>query len=181
LDHALPRNGRNEALQNFYEELKTVPSIRSNPYYWLQYSIARLSFGELGVARSYFEQAYSLAKKIKGFDTFQIDNHYCRLLLLEAENTADTDVAFRNVNEALATLKRKVLRENRHYPYRASWNLEGVVKRHSDGWSQAQRKVVSDGASYLIDAVRHLDKHVAQSVAVVGGVERLRRVIDLLS
>lgn len=181
LERILPSPGKREALQNLYEDLKTVPSIRSNPHYWLQYAIARLSLGELEIARFYFQQAYALAAKMTGYDTFQIDNHYCRLLLLEAESASDSDAAFRAVNEALTILKKQVLRENRHYPYRASWNLEGVSKRHGSAWTDAQRKVVAAGAAYLLDAAKNLDDQVARSVAVVGALERLRRVIDVLS
>ncbi|MGH8550036.1 MAG: hypothetical protein ACRERU_15835 [Methylococcales bacterium] len=91
-------------------------------------------------------QSYSLAKKMPGFDTFQIDNHYCRLLLREAENTTDCDEAFKAVDEALQTLKRQVLREKRHYPYRSAWNIEGVAKRHGKSWTNAQRQSVEGAA-----------------------------------
>ena len=106
LERILPDKGKRPALQNLYEELKNIPSIRENPQFWLQYAMARLSLGELDIARRYFEQSYSFAKNINGYDTFQIDNHYCRLLFLEAENATDSDEAFKSVNEALSTLKK---------------------------------------------------------------------------
>lgn len=181
LERILPEKGRRAALQNLYEDLKNVPSIRSNPHYWLQYAMARLSLGELPLARKYFEQSYSLAEKMPGYDTFQIDNHYCRLLLREAENTTDSDEAFRAVDKALQTLKKQVLRENRHYPYRSAWNLEGVAKRHGKSWTEDQRRSVVSAAKYLIDAANRLDDHVARSVAVVGGLQRLNVVVAELS
>lgn len=181
LERVLPEKGKRSALQNLYEEVKNIPTIRDNPQFWLQYAMARLSLGELNVARRYFEQSYSFAEKISGYDTFQIDNHYCRLLLLEAENTTDGDEAFRAVDNALITLKKQVLRENRHYPYRSAWNLEGVAKRHGSKWTTEQKKGVIAAARYLIDAAQRLDAHTARSVAVVGGLQRLRVVIETLS
>jgi len=181
LERILPDKGKRAALQNFYEELKNIPSIRKNPHYWLQYAMARLSLGELQIARTYFEQSYSFAKKISGYDTFQIDNHFCRLLLREAENTTDSDEAFKSVDDALQILKRQVLRENRHYPYRSAWNLEGVTRRHRSNWTQAQCKSIVNSAQYLIDAANRLDHAVARSVAVVGGLQRLRSVVVELS
>ena len=83
LERILPTSGKRIALQNLYEELKTVPTIRSDPLFWLQYAMARLSLGQLDFARRYFEQSYSIANSMN-FDTYQIDNHYCRLLLREA-------------------------------------------------------------------------------------------------
>lgn len=181
LERILPERGKRAALQNLYEDLKTVPSIRLNPHYWLQYAMARLSLGELSVARSYFEQSYSIAANMAGFDTFQIDNHYCRLLLREAENTTDHDEAFKAVDEALQTLKKQVLRENRHYPYRSAWSLEGVAKRHGKSWTDSQCQSIVSAARYLVDAAKRLDDHVARSVAVVGGLKRLNNVIAELT
>lgn len=181
LERILPEKGLRIALQNFYEDIKTVPSIRSNPHFWLQYAMARLSLGELSVARKYFEQSYSIASNMHGYDTFQIDNHYCRLLLREAEETTDADAAFKAVDEALQTLKKQVLRENRHYPYRSAWSLEGVAKRHGNSWSESQRQSVIGASLYLIDAAKRLDSHISRSVAVVGGIQRLKNVISQLS
>jgi|GEM_PF-1530955 len=181
LERILPDKGKRSALQNLYENLSSVATIRENPQFWLQYAMARLSLGELDLARRYFEQSYSYAKKIDRYDTFQIDNHYCRLLLREAEDTANADEAFRAVDEALATLKKQVLRENRHYPFRSAWTLEGVSRRHASAWTDAQKKVIVSAAGYLIDAAGRLESQVARSVAVVGGTQRLKKVIELLS
>lgn len=181
LERILPKAGRGAALQNFYEGLKTIPTIRNNPHYWLQYAMARLSIGDLDTARRYFEQSYSYAAKLPGYDTFQIDNHYCRLLLREAEDSTDSENAFKAVDEVLTTLRKQVLRENRHYPYRSAWNLEGVTKRHEKNWSVSQKTVVLNGVRYLIDAATRLSPQVARSTAVVGGLQRLQNVVILLS
>ncbi len=181
LERVLPDKGKRTALQNLYEELKNIPFNRENPQFWLQYAMARLSLGELDVARRYFEQSYSFANKITGYDTFQIDNHYCRLLFLEAENATDSDVAFTAVDNALIKLKKQVLRENRHYPYRSAWNLEGVAKRHGSEWTREQKQGVIAAARYLIEAAQRLDSHTARSVAVVGGLQRLQVVVETLS
>lgn len=180
LERLLSTQNKGIALQNFYEGLKIIPTIRNNPYYWLQYAMARLSLGDLGTARRYFEQSYAYAAKLNDYDTFQIDNHYCRLLLREVEDATDAELAFRAVNEVLTTLRKQVLRENRHYPYRSAWNLEGVTKRHAGSWSTEQKAVVKNGAIYLIDAANRLDPHVARSTAVIGGLQRLQNVVNFL-
>lgn len=179
LERLLPANGKRVALQNFYEELKSVPSIRNNPLFWLQYAMARLSLGELEMARRYFEQSYSIAAG-SDFDTYQIDNHYCRLLLREAEETTDSDEAYQKVDKTIEILKRQVQREHRHYPYRSAWNLDGVARRHKLSWTDAQRNTVVAGARYLIEAATRLDDRAARSIAVVGGLERLGSVIQTL-
>lgn len=124
---------------------------------------------------------YSQAKNIPGYDTFQIDNHFCRLLILEAESATDSDKAFMAVNEALTILKKQVQRENRHYPYRSVWHLEGVTKRHKASWTPEQRMSIVAAAKYLVDAAQRLDDRTARSVAVVGGLQRLHTVISELT
>jgi SIR2-like domain len=181
LERVLPGKGKRAALQNLYEELKNIPTIRENPQFWLQYAMARISLGELDVARRYFAQSYSFAEKLNGYDTFQIDNHFCTLLFLEAENATDSDVAFRSASDALTILRKQVLRETRHYPYRSAWNLEGVAKRHGSKWTDEQKGGVIAAARYLIDAAQRLDARTARSVAVVGGLQRLQIVIETLS
>jgi len=167
-------------LQNLYEDLKSISTIRETPLFWLQYAMARLSSGDLGIARRYFDQSYSYAKKITGFDTFQIDNHYCRLLLKEADETTDADEAFKSVDEALTILKKQVLSESKYYPYRSAWSLEGVAKRHGSKWTEEQKKSVIGASKNLIDAAQRLKPDVARSVAVIGGLTRLKTVITVL-
>jgi tetratricopeptide (TPR) repeat protein len=181
LERTLPTKGKRAALQNFYEEIKTVPTIRNNPHFWLQYAMARLSLGELAVARRYFEQSYAIARGMSGYDTFQIDNHFSRLLLREAQETSDANESFSKVDEALKILRKQVLRENRHYPFRSAWELEGVAKRHGRAWTDAQKQAVIRSAEYLISASTRLDHRVARAPAVVGGIERLRVVMEFLS
>lgn len=181
LERMLPSNGKRIALKNLYEEIKNIPSIRNNPQFWLQYAMSRLSLGDIDTARKYFADSYSYAKKIKGYDTFQIDNHYCRLLLRDAEDATDSDEAFKATDDALAILKRQVLRENRHYPYRSVWSLEGVAKRHANKWTKEQRNLIISASKYIVDAASRLEPNVARSTAVIGGLQRLTRVIDILS
>lgn len=180
LERVLPKAGRSEALQNFYQDLKSIDSIRANALFWLQYAMAQLSIGELETARRHFENSYSIASA-SDFDTFQIDNHYCRLLLAEAEKTPDAEVAFQKVDEVLGILKRQVLREHRHYPYRSSWQLVGVVKRHGERWSNSQRSIVSGACQYLLNSASRLDARVARSTAVSGAISRLNDTITELS
>lgn len=181
LERILPEKGKRAALQNLYEGLKNIPSLRDNPQFWLQYAMSRLALGELDVARRYFSNSYSLAEKTNGYDTYQIDNHYCRLLLLEAEQTTISDEAFKSANQALTILKKQVLRENRHYPYRSVWNLEGVVKRHSAAWTTDQKKAINGAVLYLIDVSKRLDPQTARSTSVVGGLQRLNKIVSELT
>ena len=47
-----------------------------NLQFWLQYAIARIEHSDFKSAEILFRTAYSHAKSIPGYNTFQIDNHY---------------------------------------------------------------------------------------------------------
>src|SRR5699024_10303378 len=65
----------------YYENIKSLPSCDKNPHFWLQYAIVKLSEHDYEQAQIYFNVAYSFAKRIDNFDTYQIDNHYARFIL----------------------------------------------------------------------------------------------------
>ena len=67
----------------YYENIKSLPSCDRNPHFWLQYAIVKLSEHDYEQAKIYFNAAYSFAKRIDNFDTYQIDNHYARLQVIK--------------------------------------------------------------------------------------------------
>jgi hypothetical protein len=70
-----PENERRRGVMRYYEGVKVLGRARNNPLFWLQYAIACLVFEDLERAGTYFETAYSFAKDLNQYDTFQIDNH----------------------------------------------------------------------------------------------------------
>ncbi len=79
----LPEQGRNHAVIRYYESVKNLNRCKFNPLFWLQYAIACLVMNDLPRAQTYFDTAYSLGVN-QNFDTFQIDNHFARFLLVQA-------------------------------------------------------------------------------------------------
>ena len=98
------RTGSFKHVLQFYDEVSVLPACRDNIHFWLQYAIARLEEKNYTVARLYFEKCYALAKSIKGYLTYKIDNHYSRYLLensIANDTAAECMCAFRKAHDIL--------------------------------------------------------------------------------
>ncbi|RRD61434.1 SIR2 family protein [Tannerella forsythia] len=105
----------------FFEEIRNMKHCSSNPHYWLQYAIARLSEREYELADNYFNSAYSFAKKLDWFDPYQIDNHYARHLLENEIYNGDKTTAMSQFLKAHKILSNPNDRsKTRHYPFRVA-------------------------------------------------------------
>jgi len=132
----MPRENRLASTINFYEGIKNLAVARRNPQFWLQYAIACLAFGKLDRADRYFKDAYSYVPS--GYDTYQIDNHYARLLLEKALNARSANDAILLVDEAKKTIFNQMTRELRYYPYRVALGLFRCHEHFSSSWTPEQ-------------------------------------------
>ena len=117
-------------LLRYYESIKALSSCEKNPHFWLQYAIVKLSEHEYDKAHLYFESAYSYAKKIEGFDTYQIDNHYARFILeneIKFGTNSTCMQAFSHAHSILTDSRHKT--EVRYYPYRVAQNYYPFYER----------------------------------------------------
>lgn len=132
----MPKENRLASTINFYEGIKNLAVARRNPQFWLQYAIACLAFGKLDRADRYFKDAYSYVPS--GYDTYQIDNHYARLLLEKALNARSANDAILLVDEAKKTIFHQMTRELRYYPYRVALGLFRCYEHFTSSWTPDQ-------------------------------------------
>ncbi|QGY45926.1 hypothetical protein GM418_20285 [Maribellus comscasis] len=125
----------------FYETIKDYNFCRNNIHFWLQYAIARLSDYNYEIAGAYFEKCYELAKTIKGYDTYKIDNHYCRFILeneVENGNKSTCMNAFEHAHSILINTRRG--EEKKHYPFRVAGQYERFYKKYFNALEAHHRK-----------------------------------------
>jgi len=154
----LPLEGRGDAIIAYYESIKNLAKCKFNPLFWLQYAIAALVLNELGRAKAYFDTSYSLARK-KGWDAFQIDNHFARFLLTQAIEELTPPDAVKNFQEAKAIINRQIVDERRHYPYRVAILYQGFLDRFDAELDASQIVEVSQAASKVLSRAEKLPGH----------------------
>lgn len=128
-------------LLRYYEELKVLALCKNNPHFWLQYAIVKLSEYDYGMAKQFFEAAYSFARALEHFDTYQIDNHYARFVLENERingSQATCMEAFRHAHSILMDSRHKL--EVRYYPYRVARNYYPFYERFFAGMSDTEKK-----------------------------------------
>jgi hypothetical protein len=126
----------------FFEEIRNMKHCQSNPHYWLQYAIARLSEREYDMADKYFDNAYSFANKRDWFDTYQIDNHHARYILENEiyNGTKETAMSqFLKAHRILSNSNTK--QQTRHYPFRVAKNYFPFYEKYFSSLEKQDKKI----------------------------------------
>ena len=114
----------NSVVISIYDNISDLRFCVENPQFWLQNAITRMAGGDYETANHHFETAYSLAKDIPGYSTYQIDTHHARYLLESAVKCGlPMDVnAFDIFIDAHTKLKtRRKGDDYRYYIYRVAY------------------------------------------------------------
>jgi hypothetical protein len=101
VERMLPDEGKVNSLIRYYEDLKIrVPRQISNPMFWLQYGMARISHNQLSEAQAHISAAYRLADRRDYFDTSAIDTQQARIHLMVAIQSSDGRNAWEQFEKA---------------------------------------------------------------------------------
>lgn len=146
----------------FYETIKDLSFCQNNVHFWLQYAIARLSDYDYKVAEAFFEKCYEIAKTIKGYDTYKIDNHYCRFILEnEVENGTESTCmeAFEYAHSVLINTRKG--EEKKHYPFRVAGQYERFYRKFYRSLKPHHKKM-------FINACREMHKKCEEYLRLSG-------------
>lgn len=155
IQNTLPEAGRRDAVISYYENLKLVQRCKTYPLFWLQYAIGALVIGELKRSERYFDTAYSLAEK-RGWDKFQIDNHFARYLLVKAAEDATFDEAVVLFRKARTLVNRQIRDDKLHYPFRVASSYQAFYDRFASKFSETQLREISEAANTVASRIGEL-------------------------
>ena len=174
----LPEKNRRANIIRFYESLKDLYHTSRNPFFWLEYAIARLFFKEYDKAAVYFDTAYSYARKLRYFNAFQIDNHYARYLLEKAIVDNDETKCMEAFRSAHNIISNQIKDEIKHYPYRVANNYWPFYSLFYKRVSSAEQKYIHSGVRFVIDSIEKLPEHRRLNKFVVECESNLRKIIE---
>ena len=174
----LPEQGRRNAVIRYYESLKNLDSCRRYPLFWLQYAIASLVIEDLPRAKTYFDTAYSLAAK-RRWDTFQIDNHFARYLMVQAVRDKDVSSALANYRQARTIIDRQMRDERRHYPYRVAIYYQDFVNRFGASMDSTEIEEFASTATRVLQRIGELPEHRRHHRYVRDCQNAMKYVIDV--
>jgi hypothetical protein len=146
--------GKPGAVITYYETIKNLQGSKSNVLFWLQYAIACLVIGDLERAKKYFDTSYSLAED-RGWDTFQIDNHFARFLLVQAVEN-DYRSALENFRSARNIINRQIRDERLHYPYRVAILYQSFFDTFAGKFSSSELFEIRSAAKIVLEQIHRL-------------------------
>jgi hypothetical protein len=168
----LGRDDSGPAALRLYESIKHLHGCRNNPSFWLQYAIAALFTGDLTRADKYFETAYAFARQYKvtygDYDTYQIDNHYARHLLVTAVERQDAAMVMQYFRRARKILTQQLKSERLHYPYRVARLYYDLYVAFEDDLSEGDVAEIARAAQFVLSQSnklppeRHRHKYVKE-------------------
>lgn len=172
VERLFPEANKKTNLRNYYEKLKiSVPWLKSDPHFWLQYGMANIPFKEYARAQGFFDQSYALAEKKHGYNTNSIDTQQARLYLL----VAMTDKSF-TLQDELFDKAHKLLSKvpNDYYKFRQ-------VDLYSDYYSTRYSKLSSGrkvnfehACKKMLKDIEVAESHGDVSLLTYGDVVRTR-------
>lgn len=159
----LPDEGKRSAIIRFYESIKNLNSCKRNPLFWLQYAIACLIIEDLPRSKRYFDTAYSLANELQ-WDTFQIDNHYARYLLLV--ESSDPKELMTNFSNAQMIINQQIKQERFRYGYRTATRYKVFLDRSYKFLTASNLERITRAASHVLQRISELPENRKKHSAV---------------
>lgn len=157
----LNKNSKNFSayLISFYERIKNLEFNSRNPFFWLQYAIARMEIKDYREAKIYLENAYQYANGIKKFDTYQLDSHKARLLLeqtLYFNNKEEAYSSFIEAHQLIYNNNNKPV--HLHYPLRQAKYYYDYYKIFYPGFDDSQKGIFLFCCKQIKDKIDEYNK-----------------------
>ena len=180
LQHILNKTDRDYKyhLIRFYEAIRPLDGCAENPYFWLQYAILKLSEYDYKTAEVYFNNAYSYAKNMPGFDTYQIDNHHARFLLENEIESGAQATCMQAFEQAHNILIDPMHREDAYYyPYKVSQKYFPFYERFYEGMNKNEKDVFVNACNAMLERAEwYLRTHT-----IIEGQRNVTKAKELLT
>jgi hypothetical protein len=173
-----PEKDRGRACMRVYESIKQLQNCKRSPLFWLQYAIAALVSQSFDRAKTYFDSAYSFAKEMYEYDSYQIDNHYARFLLERAVFSRDASSAMAVFRETRGLLFAQLVNERLHYPYRAAAHWGAFYETFRTTLSEKDKAEIKDAAGYVSKLINGLPPDRSNHRSVIECWRAMQQILN---
>ncbi|EKD25383.1 MAG: hypothetical protein ACD_80C00076G0001 [uncultured bacterium (gcode 4)] len=150
VERFIPDANKRGNLRRYYEDLKlSVPWLKNDPHFWLQYGMAYITFKEYPKAQQFINQAYALAKNRENYHTVNIDTQQARLFILTAileNNPINKYENFTKAHKILLSLDNDVYKFRQVQKYRDYFEdcFTTLSKNNKASFLSACKKMLKD-------------------------------------
>jgi hypothetical protein len=168
-----------EIIIGYFQAIKDMSFCKTSADFWLHYAMARLTFGDFGIAEKYFATAKSLARSNPKKLT-DVNNHYARLLLESRIKTDSYDDHFKAFEAAHAILLSQMNKDdNKHYPYRQAKNYVEFISYRRGKLSPHEISRFIVACQQVKSAIRNLSGRLSHSIEVIECERNIDRAIEI--
>lgn len=137
-------SNREALILNLYEDLRDSVNINKEPLFWLQYSIFMQATGEYPLAKKHMDVAYERAARIPGFQTFQLDTKYLKLILHTPSHLEISQDTVEELFPLLEKVRAMILAEDhRLHAFRVLEDLEVFARIRGAALAPGERQRLS--------------------------------------
>ena len=173
----------NDCMIGIYESSKNLNYHKENPFFWLQYAIARMEIKDYNSAKIYLDNAASYCQEKFGEDSWQIETNKARLLLERTMYEKDVMASFSNFEEAFSLLYNNRT-PDLHYPLRQVSLFQPYYETFYKNFSDAEkniflfdcRKMEEKIENYLSKQKKNVGKGSWNSRGMVNIQKQLRKM-----
>lgn len=149
----------NEKIIGIYELAKELSYHEKNPFFWLQYAIARMEIKDYKTAGIYLQNASAYSDKKYNKELWQIEIHKARLLLEQTIQENDQMQAYMNFEQAHSLLYNNKTPDT-HYPLRQVTLYKQFYMKFYDGFSDDEKRMF---LWYCIEMQKKIQKYLNSS------------------
>lgn len=135
------KNDRENAIiEKFYDDCRMFSFAANDPLFWVQRSICAMNDKQFDISFRFIETAYGLARRLRNWDNYQIDNHKARVLLTQSrENGVSTDGS--REQDAITLLQSVLARkdDDLYHPLSVMRIYAEIVDRYSHTLAPEQK------------------------------------------
>lgn len=146
-----------ERITKIYEIAKSLEYFKENPFFWLQYAIAKMEVHDYQAAQIYLDNAESFRKKKHVTDSWQIDTIKGRFLLEKTMYDNNAKYAYENFDMAYHYLHDNNTTDIQ-YPLRQVSLFDKYYRQFYDGFSNSERNVF---LMHCIDMQKLIKKNIS--------------------
>lgn len=149
----------NSRIIGIYELAKELSYHERNPFFWLQYAIARMEIKDYKTAGIYLQNAVVYSDQKYNKELWQIEIHRARLLLEQTIQEEDQEQAYVHFEEAHNLLYNNKTPDT-HYPLRQVSLYKQFYVKFYDGFSDDEKRMFM---WYCIQMQKKIEKYLTSS------------------
>ncbi len=144
----------NSFIERFYDDCRTLRFACDDPLFWVQRSICNMHHKQFPISYRFVETAYALAKKMRRYDTYQIDNHRARLMLTQSLEEGVSEDGHRE-QEAMSLLSSVLHRkdDDLYHPLSVMRLYAGIVDKWRDELTPMQKTALKKAVDKAIASI----------------------------